>query len=257
MTAKRVPVIGAAGNLGRRLLQEGQRQGHRMTAMVRDAKAFTAKLNSDLLRDVLIVEGDVLYADQIDTALDGQEVVVNAAGNVNDGTAFSTMFDGVVSAVERHPAIQKSWFLAGAAVLNLPHTKRIGVGLPFVPNLYDPHRVNWQRLERSTLDWSLMCPGPMTAGGPSARPGNVRVSVDSMPYHVGTWTRFAPPLALSLVMKFKLPELIVSYEDVATVIMANVEAGGRFSRHRIGVALPRGERGTKDGWTLGRRGPDA
>jgi len=103
----------------------------------------------------------------------------------------------------------------------------------------------------------MMCPGPMIAAEHSTQRSNLRISVDSMPYRVGTWTKYAPPLALSLVMKSKLPELIVSYEDIATVILANIEAGDRFSRHRGGVALPEGERSVKEGWTLGRRGPDA
>ncbi len=257
MTSKKVLVIGAAGNLGRRLILAGQRQVHSMTALVRDADAFRSKMQRHELANVRIVEGDLFEADPIDTALKGQHVVVNAAGNVNDGKPFSALFDRVVSAIERHPAIEKAWFLAGAAVLDIPHTKRIGVGLPFVPTVYEPHRVNWQRLERSTLDWSLMCPGPMTAAADSERSDALRVSTDSMPYQIGAWTRFAPPIALSLVMKSKLPELIVSYEDVATVIMTNLDAGGALSRHRVGVALPAGERGAKEGWTLGLRGPDA
>ena len=257
MVSKRVLVIGAAGNLGTRLIQAGLHQGHAMTALVRDAKALGLKMKGGLLKDVHVFECDFRDVGSIDEALDGQDIVVNAAGNVNDGMAFNTLFDCIVSAVERHPHVEKSWFMAGAAVLTIPHTNRIGVGLPFVPTLYEPHRVNWQRLERSTLDWSLMCPGPMTAAASGMQPDELRVSVDSMPFDIGTWTRFAPPLALSLVMKAKLPELIVSYEAVAAMIMANVEPGGRFSRYRVGVALPAGERGVKEGWTLGQRGPDA
>ena len=102
----------------------------------------------------------------------------------------------------------------------------------------------------------VMCPGPMTAAADSEKPDALRISIDTMPYQIDAWTRFAPPIALSLVMKSKLPELIVSYEDVATVIMTNLDAGGVLSRHRVGIALPAGERGSKEGWTLGQRGPD-
>jgi len=135
MTSKRVLVIGAAGNLGRRLVQEGQRQGNFITALVRDKNVFGMKMTSDLLGNMHVVEGDILSAYSIDKALDGQNIVINAAGNVNDGKPFSALFDCVVSAVERHPEVVKSWFLAGAAVLNIPHTKRIGIGLPFVPTI--------------------------------------------------------------------------------------------------------------------------
>lgn len=257
MTSKNVLVIGAAGNLGRRLVQEGQRQGHLLTALVRNSEVFVSKMASDDVRNVRLVEGDLFDADQIHAALDGQHVVINAAGNVNDEEPFSALFDCAVNAIERNPTVEKAWFLAGAAVLDIPHTKRIGIGLPFVPIIYEPHRANWQRLQRSALDWSLMCPGPMTAAAISEKPHALRVSIDAMPYQIGAWTRFAPPIALSLVMKFKLPELIVSYEDVATVIMTNLDAGGALSRHRVGVALPAGERGVKEGWRLGQRGPDA
>ena len=257
VTSKKVLIIGAAGNLGRRLILAGQRQGHLITALVRNAEAFKSNMNCHELENVRIVEGDLFDADPIYTALKGQHVVVNAAGNVNDGKPFGALFDRVVSAIERHPAIEKAWFLAGAAVLDIPHTKRIGVGLPFVPAVYEPHRVNWQRLERSAIDWSLMCPGPMTGAADSQTHNALRVSTDSMPYQIGAWTRFAPPIALSLVMKSKLAELIVSYEDVAAVIMTNLDSGRTLSRHRVGVALPPGERGTKEGWILGQRGPDA
>ena len=181
MASKRVLVIGAAGNLGTRLVQEGMHQGHAITALVRDAKALGHKIKGGLLKDVHVFEGDIRDVSCIDKALDGQDIVVNAAGNVNDGVVFSTLFDCVVSAVKRHPHIEKSWFLAGAAVLTIPHSKRIGVGLPFVPSLYEPHRVNWQLLERSNLDWLLMCPGPMTAAATGMHRNDLRVSIDRCP----------------------------------------------------------------------------
>lgn len=64
-------------------------------------------------------------------------------------------------------------------------------------------------------------------------------------------------IALSLMMKIKLPELIVSYEDVAELIMRNLQSGGDYGRRRVGVALPEGERAGKPGWALGERGPRA
>ncbi len=256
VTRKKVLVVGAAGNLGRRLIRAGQRHGHEMTALVRDGGAFTSRLTGDEPNDVRIVECDIFDTDGLHSAIEGQHVVINAAGNVNDGKPFSALFDHVVSAVERHAAVEKAWFLGGAAVLDIPHTRRIGVGLPFVPAIYEPHRVNWQRLARSTLDWSLMCPGPMTAAQDGETHDALRVSIDAMPYEIGAWARFAPSIALSLVLKFKLPELIVSYEGVATVIMTNLDPGGSLSRHRVGLALPAGQRGVKEGWTLGQRGPD-
>ena len=37
----------------------------------------------------------------------------------------------------------------------------------------------------------------------------------------------------------------MSYDDVAAVLLDHLPAGGRFSRARVGVALPEGQRGEK------------
>jgi hypothetical protein len=42
-----------------------------------------------------------------------------------------------------------------------------------------------------------------------------------------------------------MPELVVSYDDVAGVLLDHLAPGGRFSRARVGVALPPGQRGEK------------
>ena len=254
MSSTNVLVIGAAGNLGRRLVEAGLRHGHKVSALVRDRAAFASKMPQ---HGIEILEGDIRAEGVLARALKNQGAVVNAAGNVNDGTSFSDLFDTIVDAIEGAPQIRKAWFLAGAAILTVPHTNRIGVGLPFVPALYKPHERNWHRLESSPIDWSLMCPGPMTAAETGVPLDVLRVSTDTAPYELGRWARYAPPPALSLAMKSKLPEMIVTYESVAELIMSNMQPESRFSRRRVGVALPIGERRTKEGWALGRRGPDA
>ena len=37
----------------------------------------------------------------------------------------------------------------------------------------------------------------------------------------------------------------MSYDDVAAVLLDHLASGGRFSRARVGVALPEGQRGEK------------
>ena len=37
----------------------------------------------------------------------------------------------------------------------------------------------------------------------------------------------------------------MSYDDVASVLLEHLPPGGRFSRARVGVALPEGQRGEK------------
>jgi hypothetical protein len=42
-----------------------------------------------------------------------------------------------------------------------------------------------------------------------------------------------------------MPQMIVSYADAAALMLAHLDRGDPMSRHRIGLALPLGMRGTK------------
>ena len=126
--------------------------------------------------------------------------------------------------------------VAGAAVLDIPLTGRNGILLPFVPRRYLPHQENWRRLERSRLDWALMCPGPMSPGDDLPVSQGLRMSIDTLPVDERPWVRYAPPLALSLLLKGALPRLRVSYRSVADCMADHLEPGGRFSRKRVGIA---------------------
>jgi hypothetical protein len=92
---------------------------------------------------------------------------------------------------------------------------------------------------QSPLDWSMLCPGPMIAGGPTM---GLRLSVNEWPVARPAYTYVLPKLALAFAFKQKLPELTISYEDAAEVILDNISKDGRFSRRRVGVALPPGLR---------------
>jgi hypothetical protein len=51
---------------------------------------------------------------------------------------------------------------------------------------------------------------------------------------------------MAFAFKQKEPELTISYEDAAEVILDNLSKSGRFSRRRVGLALPPGLRNYKD-----------
>ncbi|MBF2718218.1 NAD(P)-binding oxidoreductase [Agrobacterium vitis] len=251
----KVIILGAAGNLGRRLVSRGLANGHDVTAFVRDRTRFEQAWGLPEPWPFKVVVGDATDSTGLHQAILGHDALVNAAGNVTEGESFASLVSAVVNVGEQAlPAPHRMWFLAGAALLNVPHTERVGVALPGVPPIYRWHEVNWRRLERSRADWSLMCPGPMIASFPGLPRPDLRVSLDELPYPVGRWTRWVPGLVLALMMKARLPELIVSYEDVAELLMSNLQSGGVTSRRRVGVALPEGERGFKHGWVPGQRG---
>ncbi len=231
-----VVVLGAAGKLGRRLVESCLEANHDVTAAVRNPDQFRHALGSTPGLKLRVFRFDATESTTLDAALAGHDAAISAAGNVADGARFVDLFDQVVSAAERTLSGERRvWMLAGAAILDIPHTRRIGLNLPFVPRLYRPHLANWRRLQRSTLDWALACPGAMVAGDDPLEADTLTVSVDTLPYPVGPWTRIAPPVALSLLMKSRLPRLNVPYRGVADVIANNLSPGGRFSRRRVGV----------------------
>ena len=96
------------------------------------------------------------------------------------------------------------------------------------------------------MDWSMLCPGPMIASENGKPTGDLRLSVDEWPVTRPTYTYVLPRLALAFAFKQKVPELTISYEDAAEVILDNLSKSGRFSRRRVGVALPPGLRDYKD-----------
>jgi hypothetical protein len=70
----------------------------------------------------------------------------------------------------------------------------------------------------------------------------LRLSVDQWPMQRPGYTYLLPKAALPFVFKQKVPELAISYEEAADVILSNLDRNGRFSRRRVGVALPVGLR---------------
>jgi hypothetical protein len=168
---------------------------------------------------------------------------------VTEGEAFVRLVDTVVTALEslRDEERPVFWCLAGAALLPLDASGRLGVDLPKVRDTYWPHRRNLERLQRSELDWRLLCPGPMVEQPAIGLP-LLRISVDCLPAPLPAFARSLPaPLVLPL-FAMKIPEMIIPYADAASVILANVKRGDSMSRHRVGVALPVGMKGKKDVW---------
>ena len=194
---------------------------------------------------------------------------VSTAGYVDNGvrseaealaTPFCRMFDNIAGAAEAHlPPPGRAIFTGGITVLDVP-----GVAPPTaIQSLltsrapqYVAHQVNHARLERSKLDWTLLCPGylvdaPGCDKSTGCEPGEepLRLSVDTLPAFPPE-TRFRPwqlkrPLKYPFVLlpfRLREEEWTVPYESVAAVLVNHLEAGGGLSRARVGLANPPGVR---------------
>jgi putative NADH-flavin reductase len=154
----RLLILGATGAVGRHVLRQALAAGHEVTVLVRTP----SKLPPEATGRVSVHTGDLSAFVPLDL-IRGQEALINCAGHVADGDALVGLVDRLVTGVDSLPAAEQPvcWFLAGAALLDLDSSGRRGVDLPKVRSTYWPHRVNFERLSRSRLDWRLLCPGPM------------------------------------------------------------------------------------------------
>jgi uncharacterized protein len=177
-------------------------------------------------------------------------VLVSCAGLVTEGQRFVELFERVVTTVEalppeRRPAV--CWFLAGAGLLDLDASGRRGVDLPKVRATYWPHRVNFERLQRSDIPWRLLCPGPMVQGSGIGLK-RLRMSMDRLPTPMPQWTSHLPGALALPFFAARIPQMIIPYADAAAFMLTNIAAGGPMARRRIGLALPEGLKGTKEHW---------
>jgi len=117
--------------------------------------------------------------------------------------------------------------------------------IPKVRDTYWPHRVNFERLQRSTIEWRLLCPGPMV-DQPAVGIHRLRVSLERLPVAMPAVEKLLPnPLLLPRFAKI-IPQKIIPYADAAAFMLANLDRGGPMTRKRVGLALPHGMTGRKE-----------
>jgi hypothetical protein len=248
-----VAVLGATGNLGRHVARQVLDRGWSLSVAVRNRTRLTPE--TSVRAQITDIDLNSASIEQLSQFAEGHDAFVFCAGVVTEGEAFVRLFDKAVSALEairpdRRPVC---WFLAGAALLPLDATGRRGVDLPKVRDTYWPHRMNFERLQLSDIDWRLLCPGPMVEQ-PALGLQRLRMSIDCLPTPLSSFARALPaPLVLPF-FAMRIPEMIISYADAASVMLANVDRNDSTSQHRIGIALPVGMKGKKDQWAGRPRG---
>jgi hypothetical protein len=81
--------------------------------------------------------------------------------------------------------------------------------------------------------------------GPPLGAKKLRISVDRLPIEVPAATGAASdPLPVSAFASV-VPQMIVPYADAAALLLANLDGASAMARHRVGLALPAGMRGSK------------
>jgi putative NADH-flavin reductase len=243
----RVVILGATGSLGRHVVQQAISARHDVAVVVRTPSKLTAEVRDK----VAVHQCDLssISIGDLTAVLRGHDAVINTAGLVTEGQVFVNLVDRLVTSLEAVSTSDRPacWFLAGAGLLDIDASGRRGVDLPRISSTYWPHRVNFERIRSSNLDWRLLCPGPMVEQPPLGL-ARLRISLERLPVQVPAFGRVLPGALLLPVFAHLVPEMIISYADAAALMLANLTRGGEVSHHRVGLALPLGMRGQKDQW---------
>lgn len=126
----KVLLLGATGNLGRRVAAALLTHGHDVVAYVRSPSKLESLLPESAYRQLSVVRGDATASNSIKRAiLDAQcDAVVNTAGVAAlapwKTSDLPTIFRAVVNAVSEasleRKKVLRAWFLAGLGVLHYP-----------------------------------------------------------------------------------------------------------------------------------------
>lgn len=233
----RILILGATGSLGTHVAEQAVSGNHKVSVMVRRL----LNVPREIRKKVMVYESDLaeMSTFALGTIFQHYDAVINTAGNVADGQVFVDLTDHIVTSLESIPEANRPvcWFMAGAAVLDMDTEGRKAVDLPLIKSTYWPHRANFERISRTTLDWRILCPGPMV-DQPSIGFTQLRVSLDQLPIPMPSFPAASPGALALPFFTHRVSEMIVPYSDAAGLMLANITPHGEMSRHRVGLAQP-------------------
>ena len=91
-------LLGVTGNAGRRILKLALQRQHEVTAFVRNEAQFLSRVGRPVPSNLRVSVGEISKSAGIDRMMIGHDVVINAAGNVMNGSAFSQLVRTVIDA---------------------------------------------------------------------------------------------------------------------------------------------------------------
>lgn len=161
-------ILGATGNVGRRLVDEALARGHTVTAVARSVDAVAARPGLTALA------GDISDPATAD-ALKGHDVLVSSARF--GGVEAATVIDAA-----RRAGIPRLVVVGGAASLSLPDGSRL-FDSPDFPEAYRVEAGGGIRFlealkREQALDWTFV--SPSAEFGPGERDGRFRLGLDDL-----------------------------------------------------------------------------
>ncbi|MEK3722879.1 NAD(P)-dependent oxidoreductase [Paenibacillus sp. FSL H8-0034] len=233
----KIIVFGATGNTGKRVLGQGIKLGHEMTAFVRNSEKLYDQLDEDSAKHVKVIVDDITDPVSVGEALAHHDVAIIAAGHAGQGEEFVRIVDNIISQCELQPSFSgRVWIMGGAGLLDIPYTDLIGNNLPGFPPEYRNHNRNFERLQQTQLDWSIMCPGTMIDSRVQSDAVRLHVTTETLPIPIPETIQEYSEADIAGYLFSRFQELNVAYDDVAACMLDHLELGGAFKRKRVGLA---------------------
>ena len=183
----RVAILGSTGRVGQAFLAEALGDGHHVSLLVRDAKRADEILQQvsnqadSVLGDVRIIEGDARIAGDVHATLAGADVVFSALGTDGENV-LSESIPHVIEAMDK-TGVTRLVTIGTAGILN----SRAEPGRLRYESVESrrtqtraakEHRLVWDRLNDTSLDWTIVCPTYLPDGD---RTGVYRVEREFLP----------------------------------------------------------------------------
>jgi uncharacterized protein len=213
-----IALLGAGGQVARRIALEALSRGHQVTAVVRDPATFQPY--DDRLR---VVQGDATDATSVARAVHGADAIVNAISPrpSPSGRPASSLVDSAraVIAGAREAGVKRLLVVGGASSLEIAP----GVLLFDAPGYPEAYRAEARegiesfavyRSDAGELDWTYISPAAEIT--PGERTGRYRTSGDQLLVDESGHSR-------------------ITHEDYAVALVDELEQA-RYVKQRIGVA---------------------
>jgi len=218
VSVMKIVVIGATGNIGRRVAKEALSRGHEVTGVVRDPAAVEAPDPR-----VRLVEGDATKADAVARVVKGADAVVSAISPRPNprglpAPSLSANARALIAGL-RAAGVKRVLYVGGASSLEVAPGKALA-DQPDFPETYKAEAREGReslavwRNEADGLDWTYLSPAAEI--GPGERTGNYRTTGDQL-------------------LVDAAGKSFISFEDYAVAVLDELERPKHIGR-RFGVA---------------------
>lgn len=216
----RLVVVGATGNVGRRIVLEAARRGHEVLGVVRDPEAVESPSP-----DVKLLPGDATQPESLARVARGADAVVSAISPRPSprGLPAPTLVDNARALIGGLPGagVKRVLMVGGAGSLEVSPGQQL-VDQPGFPDAYKPEALDGRaalevfRAEGTGagLEWTFL--SPAVEIGPGERTGRYRKTLD-------------------LVLWDAAGKSFISFEDFAVAVLDELERPEHVGK-RFGVA---------------------